>query len=414
MKQARAFHRCERGAVFVQVGIAATVLVAFNVFVLDYGMMWESRRQAQNAADAGALAGAVARGYDDLADPPSSTGLAARISQQVARANLVWQQAPTPQVSFNCPPGFSGKCVQVDVYRNGEFGSTPLPTLFGPLLAVSNQGVRATATAVAGNGNATTCLKPWAIPDGWDDNWGSAVEFNHYFEEGPGAGTPRPIAERDEYTAPDVGPPGETRVNDHLSDRVIWDLNVDLLAGPPFAPIRRQLDGTSVTTGVLPLALGGSGAGIYQQRMVQCYGQPVALGQTLPIDTSVVATSAHQNGWEDAYDLDSGATLNISTWRIENSCAPTCAAVSPRLLAIVLYDPKRFQFGRATNNWIGAGCPSNSPCVTVSNIVGFFLHGLYESLHEHGHILKYPGITATGAPNYVDNASWLVTTNLVR
>ncbi len=63
--------RSEQGAVFVQVGISLFVLMSFNVFVLDYGMMWIGRRQAQNAADAGALAGAVARGYDDFDDPPS-------------------------------------------------------------------------------------------------------------------------------------------------------------------------------------------------------------------------------------------------------------------------------------------------------------------------------------------------------
>ena len=48
--------RSEQGAVFVQVGISIFVLMAFNVFVLDYGVMWVSRRQAQNAADAAALA----------------------------------------------------------------------------------------------------------------------------------------------------------------------------------------------------------------------------------------------------------------------------------------------------------------------------------------------------------------------
>ena len=70
--------RSEQGAVFVQVGISLFVLMAFNVFVLDYGMMWIGRRQAQNAADAGALAGGVARAYDDFDDPPASNGVAAR------------------------------------------------------------------------------------------------------------------------------------------------------------------------------------------------------------------------------------------------------------------------------------------------------------------------------------------------
>jgi Flp pilus assembly protein TadG len=71
----------ERGAVFVQVGISLFVLMAFNVFVLDYGMMWIARGQAQNAADAGAIAGAIARAYED---PDASSGLAAAIATEVA------------------------------------------------------------------------------------------------------------------------------------------------------------------------------------------------------------------------------------------------------------------------------------------------------------------------------------------
>ena len=111
--------RSEQGAVFVQVGISLFVLMAFNVFVLDYGMMWIGRRQAQNAADAGALAGALARGYDDFSNPPSSGGLTAQSAQQVAAANLVWQQAATPRVLFDCPAGVTGRCVRVEVYRDG-------------------------------------------------------------------------------------------------------------------------------------------------------------------------------------------------------------------------------------------------------------------------------------------------------
>ena len=117
--------RSEQGAVFVQVGISLFVLMAFNVFVLDYGMMWIGRRQAQNAADAGALAGGVARAYDDFADPPASNGVAALSASGVAAANLVWQQAGMPVVTFNCPAGVTGRCVKVEVYRDGTNGSTP-------------------------------------------------------------------------------------------------------------------------------------------------------------------------------------------------------------------------------------------------------------------------------------------------
>ena len=50
----------ERGAIIIHVAFALLALLAFSAFVVDMGMMWVSRGQAQNAADAGALAGAVA------------------------------------------------------------------------------------------------------------------------------------------------------------------------------------------------------------------------------------------------------------------------------------------------------------------------------------------------------------------
>ena len=49
--------RNERGAVLIQVAIALLALLALSSFVFDYGVMWVSRGQAQNAADAGALVG---------------------------------------------------------------------------------------------------------------------------------------------------------------------------------------------------------------------------------------------------------------------------------------------------------------------------------------------------------------------
>ena len=58
----------ERGAVIVHVTIALVGLLAFSIFVVDYGVMWAARRQAQNAADAAALAGAISLAYVDFDD----------------------------------------------------------------------------------------------------------------------------------------------------------------------------------------------------------------------------------------------------------------------------------------------------------------------------------------------------------
>src|SRR4029453_1020557 len=134
--------RDEQGAVLVQVAMAMLVLTAMATFVVDHGVLWVGRGQAQNAADAGALSGAIARAYDELTDPPASNGKAFSSAMGAALANNVWTAAPPHQVWWACPPGVAGKCVRVYVYRNGEFGSTPLPTIFGKLLNISSQGVR--------------------------------------------------------------------------------------------------------------------------------------------------------------------------------------------------------------------------------------------------------------------------------
>jgi Flp pilus assembly protein TadG len=384
--------RCERGAVFVQIGIAAFVLMAFNVFVLDYGMMWIGRRQAQNAADAGALAGAVARGYDDLGIPDSVT---LQSASQIANANLIWQQPGTPTVSYACPPGITGRCVRVDVDRSVE-------TLFGPILGISTQPVRATATAMAGKGNATPCLRPWAIADQWDDSPSPNGVFNAY-SEGPTPPPGTPLSSPDLYTPPSGTQAGRTTLSGDFGDRLNFDINGNWASSP-------------ITAGlVLPLDLPGG----YRPSMQDCNGEVVALGDTLPILTSLTSAEATTSIQEDVYDPDASANYDIGQNRLIDSCAPGCAPISPRLLAIVLYDPAKFQLGRATGVWTNVGCPTNNPCVTVSNIVGLFIHcapgrPCLDAWPEHGHLLKYPGTQVSTPPPFVDDASWLVTTHLVR
>ena len=402
--------RSEHGAIFVQVGISLFVLMAFNVFVLDYGMMWIGRRQAQNAADAGALAGAVARGYDDFDDPPSSTGLAHGFAEEVAEANRVWQKAGTPLasravVSFDCPTGVTGRCVRVDVYRDGENGSTAFPTLFGPVLGITTQKVRASATAIVGNGNATDCLRPIALPDNWEELRSPNGQFNSYDVTG------NPLSgDRDSFTAPSASVPGRTTISDDFGVLITYDVDM-----PTLSPT------TPITPGLI-VGLTLPGAGTFAEKLALCSGQMVQLGQTLPVQ--IPAVGATEDGFDEIWSRDPYPPL---TWdngqSVFNSCAPECAPISPRMIPIALFDPRRFQLGRALSppDWTHAdvGCPTNSPCITVTNIVGFFVHCVNArpcdgNVTPHGHFLKYPGMTAPGAPTFVDDASWLVTTHLIR
>jgi hypothetical protein len=380
MHATRRMLRSERGAVFAQVGIAVFVLMAFNVFVLDYGMMWVGRRQAQNAADAGALAGAVALGYDD---PPPTTTVAAEAAGSVASTNLIWQQPPdTPDVSFpTCPPGVTGRCVRVAVTRNME-------TLFGPILGINTQAVGATATAIAANGNATACLRPFAFADQWTESGVTPPgEFNGYVEPGGGA-LPSP----DLYTPPDATQAVSYTVGD-LGHLVTFSYDQPPLTSP-------------ITEGLLlPLALPGTNT--YEQNIGGCNGRLVALRDSL--DLASPAPGSTRTELEALFAQDASANWDPVNSKITNSCAPGCAPISPRLIAIAVYDPDKYQYGRATPSW--GGC--TGPCISVSNIIGFFINGL-TSTGGHGYFVRYPGTKVVTKPTIADDGSWLVAPYLIR
>ncbi len=59
--------RCtdERGLVLVFAGMGMMAFLAATMLALDVGMVMTARGQAQNSADAGALAGAVALVFND-------------------------------------------------------------------------------------------------------------------------------------------------------------------------------------------------------------------------------------------------------------------------------------------------------------------------------------------------------------
>ena len=122
----------ERGAVLIQVAVALLALLALSAFVFDYGVMWASRGQAQNSADAGALSGAISLAFNSPTDQAAARARAIAMAQ----ANKVWNQAPSvtdADVTFPaCPPGIPGpqdQCVKVNVFANQARGN-PVPTFF--------------------------------------------------------------------------------------------------------------------------------------------------------------------------------------------------------------------------------------------------------------------------------------------
>jgi Putative Flp pilus-assembly TadE/G-like len=403
MRRARYAYRSEEGAVLVQVGLSILVLMVLNVFVIDYGMFWVARTQAQSAADAGALMGVTGMAYDSRVTTPENIRLA---SEAVAKhsANYVWGDAGGAVASFNCPAGVTGiTCVRVEVYRDGTNGSTVIPTIFGKIVDIDSQGVRGSATAVIGAANTITCLKPWALPDEWRE-FGSATELDQldsttaFHAWNPG-GVPAPNP--DTYTSPNSSQATTaTNFSTDYGDIVQFELNYD----PLTEPIKRGL--------MLRLALPGPKT--HFENMTSCNGQPIWIGQRLPLDTNPAVDP--EAAAQAAYALDGGADWSfdggIGTGYVVHSCAPGCQPISPRTWAVALYDPSDFEKNRASG-WPDCG---GTPCILISNIVGVFIDFLDHSQPNgrHGHFVRYPGMVNPTQPTIAENGSWLVEPRLIR
>jgi Putative Flp pilus-assembly TadE/G-like len=191
----------DRGAILIQTAIAIVVLTSMCAFVLDMGVVWLARGQAQNAADAGALAGATARVFDEPAAVPAPGGPTETSAVYTATQNRVFGKVPgVPAPTYECPesayggPSPSG-CVRVDVFMDGQQGPA-LPSFFANMFGVASQKVRATATAQAADANATDCLQPWAMPDYWVEEPitppSAAITYR-----GPTEGTPTGFTQTD-------------------------------------------------------------------------------------------------------------------------------------------------------------------------------------------------------------------------
>ena len=370
----------ERGAVLVHVALGLLVSLAFTTFVVDYGVLWVSRGQAQNAADAGALSGAIAWGFDDRQDL-SATGPAKLSAFTVSQDNFVWGASPDVQVATDitfpvCPDG-TNSCIQVDVYRTAGRGN-PLPMFFGRLLGLIDQDIRATATAQVRAGNASLCLKPWGIPDKWVENypvpgpWTPNVRFEKYQPpNGPLLPTP------DVYVPPDKNSTGTgfTLAADYGTELVLKSGNPNQAIGPGF---------------FFPLQLTAPGGQAYGNNIAGCAGVVWGIADEIPTEPGNMIGPTIQ-GVLDLIALDPNAAWDPVTETVTGSCVheipSSCPAYfqSPRVVALPVFDTDAYEESRQTGKLT----------VLVVNILGFFLDDAIGN-DIHGRLVSAPGLVANG------------------
>ncbi len=431
----------ERGAVLIHVTVAMLGLLAFSALVIDYGVFWVARRQAQNSADAGALAGAMGLAYDSPNDF-SDTGPAKLAAHAAATANYVFGAQPSVDITTDitfppCPDDGDDTCIKVDVYRTVA-RNNPLPSFFARLVGITTQDMKATATAKVLSGNATTCMRPFAILDKWDE-WNEADIPGEYdylknadkvdndwssltssFDKYDVKGSKNPV-EPDLYVEHVTCDPAGGGAG------CVVGTGYRLFATDGVTPVDYGRE-IKIKTGAqdqtsagwfMPVQLtpDDSGAKDYCNNIKGCSGVTNLIGQTLDTENGNMVGPTEQCLWTDKDSLasqDPTARWVPDYFGLDKNGNPVGAVVSdnyppnqsPRIVPLPVVNPDLFF----------ASDPNGHTEVQVSNILGFFIdhaEGKGGQQQTVGYLVSVPGFYAGG--NVVDpSAAFILQIVLIR
>jgi hypothetical protein len=381
-------------------------------------MLWVSRRQAQNAADAGALAGAISLAYSDPTDP-NTTMRVKTVGVAAAQINTVWGQAPDVTVDDvviePCPPGAPGDpdlCVRVDVFRNQERGN-PLPTWFGQMVGVAAHGVRATATAQVAMGTKTTCVKPWVIPDKWEEHRPSTIpwDLNQTYERYSGPGSnPKPswtvLSPADNYIAPTAGDAGSGfTVPDDIGMRLT--IKVESWKDSDIGPGNYR----SVVFPSCPGTNSGSGGDLYRCNIANCNLTPLGIGDTLETEPGTMVGPTTQ-GLDELIGSDSAVWLCSDGSSSTGRDCPGYPSIAntPRLVPVPAFDVQQY-FDDCISG-VNPDCNGRAT-VKISRMLGFFIEG-WDNKEIWGRFTYYPDTGGISHGEIDDDANFLRKVILVR
>ncbi len=345
MTMPQRLYRDERGMSLVFVGVGFMAFLAATTLAIDVGMFATARSQAQNSADAGALAGAVALYFDDY-DDRSTNGPAKQNAMVAARANQVigaQVSVTPPDVTFPLGPTGLNNRVKVRVFRNDERGN-PVGTLMGQYFGVTDVNIQAEATAEASPANAMTCVKPFTIPDKWIERQTPPWDADDTFDMVDNKGNP--LSNPDQYIPADQ--PGYTGYNPER------DKGIELM-------IRSGTGNNVFPSFYFSYAIGGiSGGSEYRWNIANCNTTMMGWGDLMEAEPGNMVGPTTQ-GVDDLIAKDPSAY-----WDTNYNKAVSTMSPSPRVVAIPLYDPVYYDTGKKNGR---------NADLKVANYLGFFISG---------------------------------------
>jgi len=305
MWKLRTFGQDQRGATIIMVAVSIVAIFAFAVLVIDMSLIQLAKNQLQNAADAAALSAAIEYGISN-GDQAAATNEAIRMAGLNRAIQTTQQPVTITEADVSFP---AASRVRVETHRT-EATSDPVRLYFMRVLSAASDNLgnmRAAATAELTPVGATNCLKPWILPDRWND-----LDNDSLWDPG-------------EYYDPNTT---GYRVPEDVGTLIT--LKYDAGGSTPkmgwYQPIRFG-----------PVNRGGpdcNGADCYRIYISECEPYLVTVGDTMEFEMGNMIGPTRQ-GWSHLYALDPNAYFNTATGTIENSAH----AVSPRLIKVALYDP---------------------------------------------------------------------------
>lgn len=163
----------DRGSVSVIVALSMSALLALLALGIDLGALFDARSEAQRAADAAALAGASA--FLDYQQDQARQAAVQR-AVEFATSNEI-RSEPIAAEEVTVSVNLDSATVRAHVRREA------VPTWFARLFGIDAVDIGAEATAWAGQAGAAQCVKPFAVPDLWDETTDDA-NGNRIWDEG--------------------------------------------------------------------------------------------------------------------------------------------------------------------------------------------------------------------------------------
>jgi Flp pilus assembly protein TadG len=343
MNRLRRLRDDQSGMSYVFIGMGLMAFLSASMLAIDVGMLMTSRNQAQNSADAAALAGATALVYDDFNDR-SASGPAVTSAIRAGTANTVMGASVSvtaADITFPNDPSGQPTRVRANVFRTASRGNG-VANLVATFFGMQRTDVSATATAEASPANAMTCVKPFTVPDRWIENQTPPWDPNDTFDMVDSKG--KPLANPDVYI--DATQSGYTGYNAERDKGLLVRLKAS--NSTKLAPSTYQ-----------PWAIPGSKGGAdYRWNIGNCNTTVMPFGFLMTQEPGNMVGPTKQ-GMDDLIAKDPTAYWDTATNEVVSQMHP-----SPRVVAIPLFDPEYFETGKKNGR--------NADLKAV-NFLGFFV-----------------------------------------